>query len=59
MLFVYANGRSQWRYVKTGLENSREYTIEEQLEDGEEVIISGNFNLAHDVEVEILKPEKE
>ena len=53
VLFVYANGRSQWRYVKTGLENSREYTIEEQLEDGEVVIISGNFNLAHDVEVEI------
>ena len=53
VLFVYANGRTQWRYVTTGLENSREYTIEEQLEDGEVVIISGNFNLAHDVEVEI------
>jgi len=51
VLFVYANGRSQWRYVKTGLENSREFTIEEQLEAGEEVIVSGNFNLAHDVEV--------
>ena len=55
VLFVYANGRSQWRYVKTGLENSREYTIEEQLEDGEEVIVSGNFNLAHDVEVEVIR----
>jgi len=53
VLFVYANGRSQWRYVRTGMENSREYTIEEALEDGEVVIISGNFNLAHDVEVEI------
>ncbi len=59
VLFVYANGRSQWRYVKTGLENSREYTIEDQLEDGEEVIISGNFNLAHDVEVEIVKDNEE
>ena len=58
VLFVYANGRSQWRYVKTGLENSREYTIEEKLEDGEEVIVSGNFNLAHDVEVEIMKSEE-
>ena len=58
VLFVYANGRSQWRYVKTGLENSREYTIEEQLEDGETVIISGNFNLAHDVEVEIITGEE-
>ena len=58
VLFVYANGRSQWRYVKTGLENSREYTIEEQLQDGEEVIISGNFNLAHNVEVEIIKSEE-
>ena len=58
VLFVYANGRSQWRYVQTGLENSREYTIEEQLEDGEVVIISGNFNLAHDVEVEIATGEE-
>jgi len=58
VLFVYANGRTQWRYVKTGLENSREYTIEEQLEDGEQVIISGNFNLAHDVEVEIKTGEE-
>ena len=58
VLFVYVNGRSQWRYVKTGLENSHEYTIEEQLEDGEEVIVSGNFNLAHDVEVEIMKNDE-
>lgn len=58
VLFVYANGRTQWRYVKTGLENSREYTIEEQLENGETVIISGNFNLAHDVEVEIMTNEE-
>ena len=58
VLFVYANGRTQWRYVKTGLENSREYTIEEQLEDGETVIVSGNFNLAHDVEVEIITGEE-
>jgi RND family efflux transporter MFP subunit len=59
VLFVHANGRSQWRYVTTGLENSREYTIEEQLEEGEEVIISGNFNLAHDVAVEIVKGDEE
>ena len=58
VLFVYANVRSQWRYVNTGLENSREYTIEEQLDDSEEVIVSGNFNLAHDVEVEIMKNEE-
>ena len=58
VLFVYANGRTQWRYVRTGLENSREYTIEEQLENGEIVIVSGNFNLAHDVEVEIMTNEE-
>lgn len=55
VLFVYADGRSQWRYVKTGLENSCEFTIEEELEAGEQVIVSGNFNLAHDVEVEIVE----
>jgi len=58
VLFVFANGRSHWRYVRTGLENSREFTIEEALEDGETVIISGNFNLAHDVEVEIMENEE-
>jgi RND family efflux transporter MFP subunit len=51
VLFVYVNGRSLWRYVETGLENSREYTIETELEAGEQVITGGNFNLAHDVEV--------
>ena len=55
VLFVYANGRSQWRYIRTGLENSREFTIEEQLEAGEQVIVSGNFNLAHDVEVYVIE----
>lgn len=55
VLFVYADGRSQWRYVETGLENSREFTIEKELEAGEQVIISGNFNLAHDVEVELIE----
>jgi RND family efflux transporter MFP subunit len=58
VLFVHANGRSQWRYVETGLENSREFTIEKELESGEAVIVSGNFNLAHDVEVEIVKNEE-
>ena len=54
VLFTYVNGRSQWHYVETGLENSREYTIEKELNNGDVVIISGNFNLAHDVEVEIV-----
>jgi RND family efflux transporter MFP subunit len=59
VLFVYAGGRSQWRYVETGLENSREYTIEKELEAGEQVIVSGNFNLAHDVEVEVAEKDVE
>ena len=54
VLFVYSSGRSQWRYVITGLENSREYTIEDGLSCGEYVIVGGNFNLAHDVEVEVI-----
>lgn len=53
VLFVYKEGRSQWRYVETGLENSREYTIEKELEAGEQVIVRGNFNLAHDVPLTI------
>ena len=37
-----------WNYVETGLENSRQFTINNGLSEGQQVIVSGNFNLAHE-----------
>lgn len=42
-----------WNYVKTGHENSSNYTIKEGLEAGDTVIVSGNVNLAHESTVVI------
>jgi len=42
-----------WNYVKTGHENSSNYTIKEGLKAGDTVIISGNVNLAHESTVVI------
>jgi len=52
VVFTYEDGHAKWHYVKTGYENSREYTIEEGLEEGAQVIITNNLNLGHDAEVE-------
>lgn len=55
VVFTVENGRAKWNYVKTGFENSTEYTIEEGLEEGAPVIVSNNLNLGHDAEVEIIE----
>jgi hypothetical protein len=41
--------------VQTGLENANSYTItSETLKEGDEVIISGNVNLAHESPVTVI-----
>lgn len=45
---------AMWNYVLTGLENLDEYTISDGLEEGVEVIVSGNVNLAHESPVKIV-----
>ena len=47
--------KAMWNYVHTGLENMGEYTIVDGLEEGMEVIVSGNVNLAHEAPVKIVK----
>ena len=42
-----------WNYVKTGMENSSNYTITEGIEPGDTIITSGNINLAHESIVKI------
>ena len=53
VLFTLENGRAYWNYVRTGLENLTEYTIIDGLEEGKQVIVTGNVNLAHESPVKI------
>ncbi|MCC8071924.1 MAG: efflux RND transporter periplasmic adaptor subunit [Bacteroidales bacterium] len=43
--------KARWNYVHTGLENMTEYVVDDGLSAGDEVIISGNVNLAHEAPV--------
>lgn len=52
VVFVFKNGLAKWLNVTTGLENDREIVITEGLEAGDEVIVNGNLNLAHNAKVE-------
>lgn len=55
VVFTYENGNAMWNYVTTGLENMNEYVITEGLKEGQEVIVSGNLNLAHEAPVKVIK----
>ncbi len=55
VIFVYENGQSIWKYVDTDKENESSYTIKEGLKEGDEVIVSGNLNLAHESAVKVVK----
>lgn len=59
VIFTLKNGRAQWNYVETALENSTSYTLVENadlhLQEGDTVIVTGNVNLAHEAEVNLMK----
>lgn len=55
LVFVHEGGQAKWRYVRTGLENDDFIEIEEGLSKGEELIVSGHFNLAHDAQVVVVQ----
>jgi len=54
-VFVHQDGLAQWRYVKIGRENDDFIEITEGLEAGEELIVSGHYNLAHDAKVVVVQ----
>jgi RND family efflux transporter MFP subunit len=54
VVFTVMNGKAQWNFVTTGLENGKEIEILEGLKPDETVIISDNLQLSHDAEVKIL-----
>ena len=56
VVFTLKDGRAQWNYIETGLENSTEYVIVDSgvLKEGDMVIYEGTVNLAHDSPVVVL-----
>lgn len=55
VMFTLKNGKAMWNYVDTGLENMAECTvIGDDLEEGMEVIVTGNVNLAHEAPVKVI-----
>lgn len=55
VLFTAVEGKAVWCYVTTGLENATSYTITSKaLKDGDQIIVSGNTNLAHESPIKII-----
>lgn len=55
LIFIVENNKSKWLYVKTGLENDNYIEILTKLKEGMEVVVSNNYTLAHDANVEVVK----
>jgi len=54
VVFAFLNGKAAWHYVDTGFENSTHYTVTSKtLQEGDEVIISGNEHLAEGTNVKL------
>ncbi|GHT49411.1 cation transporter [Bacteroidia bacterium] len=53
VVFTLKDGKAQWVYVQTGLENSTGYVVTEGLAEGDSVIYEGNINLAHEAPVRV------
>lgn len=58
VVFTLKEGKALWNYVQTGLENMDVYTIEQGLQEGDSVIVTGNLNLAHEVPVKLIRQEE-
>lgn len=61
VIFVLQDGKAAWHYVTTTSENAKEYAITSKtLKEGDEIIVSGNINLAHESPVVVINnPTKE
>ena len=55
VVFVYKNGKALWNYVDTGLKNATHCSITSKtLQEGDEIIISGNEYLADETNVKLV-----
>lgn len=55
VVFTLKDGKAQWNYVQTGLENAESYSVVDGLKEGDTVIVTGNVNLAHEAPVKVIK----
>jgi HlyD family secretion protein len=59
VVFVVRNGRAQWEYVTVGFENEEWVEIlSDNIKEGDVIVTSGHFTLAHDVPVNVIQPEE-
>mgnify|MGYP003234695899 CR=1 FL=1 len=59
VIFTLKDNKAKWNYVQTVLENSDEYTIvEDEVQEGDVVIVTGNVNLAHEAPVKVIENKK-
>ena len=55
VVFTLKDGKAQWNYVQTGLENAESYSMaDDALKEGDTVIVTGNVNLAHEAPVKVV-----
>ena len=57
LVFVVKNGRAQWAYITRGLQNDDWVEVLDGVVEGDQVVTSGHFTLAHDTPVNIIDPE--
>ncbi|MDE5709796.1 efflux RND transporter periplasmic adaptor subunit [Bacteroides sp.] len=56
VVFTLKDGKAQWNYVQTGLENADSYSMaDDALKEGDTVIVTGNVNLAHEAPVKTIE----
>jgi len=53
VVFVVRGGRAQWEYIDKGLENADWVEVLSGVSEGDQVITSGHFTMAHDTPVRI------
>jgi RND family efflux transporter MFP subunit len=56
VLFTAVGDRAFWHYIETGLENATQITVTgETLHEGDQIIVSGNINLAHESPIRLVE----
>ena len=58
IVFTYENGKAMWHYVNPSYENKDSICILKGISPGDTIIIKGNTNLTHQLDVEIEMPNK-
>lgn len=53
LLFAIEDKKAKWQYVETGEENDRFISITDGVKENQDIVIEGNFSLAHDAIVNV------